>query len=401
MFATLKRIKKLRKLFRPALEYWEAVLKYNGLWSHSENELALLRAAARTLELQKETAEVLREMRVLQSTVAAQSGTLQKQHSRILHTLGHVCHSLDWQDDGPKAIQALRTGMLKLQEQIECLQGRRRTMPDENITSDYVRHNPELRLMAYLYPDLPNHTAIDVGANIGDVSEHLLNSGYEVYAIEPFTPTFERLSVRLGRREGFHGIQAALGPADGTGVLHLVEDISAGKTHADESVYPSLVLHSMPSDLVFSGKAEVTVRSLESLHLASQIPADASLVKIDTEGYDIEVIRGMGEHFYPVVITEFWDPEHTFGKTGAQNRLGDLVRIMSDRGYAWHVVLFRVEGSNDVRFLCNCTHVPPTSWGNVFFFRDEHLFEKSSLWCSNCLEPYNISAPSRPVVSRD
>ncbi len=401
MFATLKRIKKLRKLFLPALEYWEAVLKQNGLWSRTESELALLRAAARTLELQKETAEVLREMRVLQNTLAAQSGTLQKQHGRILHSLEHICHSLDWQDDGPKAIRDLRTGMQKLQEQIEYLQGRRRTMPDETAISDYVRHNPELRLMAYLYPDLPNHTAIDVGANIGDVSEHLLNSGYEVYALEPFAPTFERLSARLGKREGFHGIQAALGPADGTGVMHLVEDISAGKKHADRSVYSSLVLHSMPPGLVFSGKAEVTVRSLESLHRASEIPANAGLVKIDTEGYDIEVIRGMGEHFYPVVITEFWDPGHSFGKAGAQNRLDDLVHIMNDRGYAWHVVLFRVEGSNDVRFLCNSTQVPAGSWGNVFFFRDDRLFEKSSLWCSSCLESYNSSVSRQPAVSQD
>jgi hypothetical protein len=37
----------------------------------------------------------------------------------------------------------------------------------------------------------------------------------------------------------------------------------------------------------------VTVKNMAGLHKVKVIPKDISLVKIDTEGYDLEVIRGM------------------------------------------------------------------------------------------------------------
>ncbi|MGC8714323.1 MAG: hypothetical protein ACP5RH_18205, partial [Leptodesmis sp.] len=39
--------------------------------------------------------------------------------------------------------------------------------------------DPETRLMAYLYSYLPSRCAIDIGANIGEVSNKLLEAGYE------------------------------------------------------------------------------------------------------------------------------------------------------------------------------------------------------------------------------
>src|SRR5579883_1612354 len=59
--------------------------------------------------------------------------------------------------------------------------------------SDYFFGNPELGLLEFLYSFLPSRSVIDVGAHIGDVSEHLLNTGFEVYAFEPYPESYQRL----------------------------------------------------------------------------------------------------------------------------------------------------------------------------------------------------------------
>ena len=57
----------------------------------------------------------------------------------------------------------------------------------------------------------------------------------------------------------------------------------------------------MPEGLAFRETVPVTVRKLASLHREDIVPAEVSYVKVDTEGYDLEVIKGMEDYRYPVV----------------------------------------------------------------------------------------------------
>ncbi len=275
-------------------------------------------------------------------------------------------------------------------------------------TSRYELLNPEVDLLAHLAPHIPVRTAIDVGANLGQMSTPLLDLGFEVHAFEPFPPVFERLRQRLSGRPGFFPHSSALGSADGEMDLHLATDRSGGAYGDDTTLYSSLVVHAMPPDLPLSSSLRVPVRSLASLHRTAEVPADVGIVKIDTEGYDLQVIRGMGEHRYSLVMAEFWDPEMEFGKAGALNRLEDLVSEMRGRGYAWHVVLFRVWGEGGVGYYCNRSASVERSWGNVLFFRDHGLFEHARRWCAASVPEARFSAkvvtsehvaPTRPVAN--
>ena len=111
------------------------------------------------------------------------------------------------------------------------------------------------------------------------------------------------------------------------------------------------------------------------------------LVKIDTEGFDLEVIRGMGDYRYPVVITEFWDEKFPFGQSGAYNHIQDLVPAMKKRGYLWHIVLYRVWGSHKVSFYANLPRSVENAWGNIFFFQDYTVFSQALRWCSGLIVP--------------
>jgi FkbM family methyltransferase len=266
-------------------------------------------------------------------------------------------------------------------------------------TSDYVSTNPELGLMSFLYSHLPGRRALDIGAHVGQVSEHLLGAGYEVYAFEPYPPSHARLAERLGGQPGFHAFNLALGSADGELPLHLATDSSDDARYDDPTVFNSLARHGMPEGLSFHHTVPVEVRRLSDLHRDGIVPPDISLVKIDTEGYDLEVIRGMDDHRYPVVVVEFWDTHTPFARQGLLYRVEEMAGEMRQRGYHWYIVLYRVWGENQIGFFCNHDRPVPNSWGNIVFFRESDTFAQAQQWCSAVL-PRTYFKPVAPSRSR-
>ena len=257
---------------------------------------------------------------------------------------------------------------------------------------EFTRENPDVGLLEYLYSFLDNSNAIDVGANVGLVSERLLKAGYSVYAFEPYEPVFQTLQHNLGSNKRFHACKFAIGSSDGTMDFHIASDLSGKGKWGDPTLYNSLVDHPMLDDCKFTQTLPVQVRSLESLRRTGEIPQSAGLLKIDTEGFDLEVIRGMGDARYPVVMTEFWDSEHPFGLSG-NGKLQDTVAEMKARGYAWHVVIYRVDETSTLSYYLNRDQTVPKSWGNAIFFHDHAVFVRAAGWCESVL-PHTISFDS-------
>lgn len=244
--------------------------------------------------------------------------------------------------------------------------------------------NSEIGLLEYLSTFLSDKTAIDVGANVGKFSERLLKAGYTVYAFEPYAPAFETLS-KVSKSEKFHSYPYALGPKDTTMELHIASDLSSGKKW-DATLFNSLVEHPMLDDCKFTKTQSVKVRSLDSLEKSAEIPAQAGLLKIDTEGYDLDVIRGMGKGNYPIVMAEFWDSKHPFGMSGNGN-LEAIVVEMQKRGYDSHLVIYHIDETATISFYANRPDTLPKSWGNVLFFKDREIFLKALAWCEEVLAP--------------
>jgi FkbM family methyltransferase len=262
------------------------------------------------------------------------------------------------------------------------------------VVTDHPYFNDmDSELMAYLYSYLPSNRAIDIGSHRGDVANRLLQAGYEVYAFEPFPPVLKKLTERLGDNPHLHIFPLAVGGANEERELHIVSDEKLLADPNDQPLYPdadytllsSLNKHSLPEGLVFTETVPIFVKTLESLHLSSEIPSDIGLVKIDTEGSDLEVILGMGDNRYPLVVAEFWDPKFPFAYFGANNKLEDMVAEMKRRGYDWFIVIYKIFASNDVSYYCNNKFSIENSWGNVFFFQDYQVFSTALQWCSSVM----------------
>jgi SAM-dependent methyltransferase len=82
----------------------------------------------------------------------------------------------------------------------------------------YAKHRPSYpeELLSFLKQQVPSPAAVaDVGSGTGILTELLLESGYEVYAVEPNTPMRAAAEQRLRDHAGFHTVN---GTAESTGL---------------------------------------------------------------------------------------------------------------------------------------------------------------------------------------
>jgi FkbM family methyltransferase len=254
--------------------------------------------------------------------------------------------------------------------------------------------NPEFLLLAHLVSYFEEPIAFDVGANEGALTKVLLDAGFEVYAFEPYPPSVDKLRKNLGDNSRLHVLGIAVGSEDTTLALHIAEG-GSDQTGEDPSVYNTFRPHFVASEVSFSTELQVPVRSLSSLVAKKEAPSKFQILKVDTEGFDLEVIRGLGQLQPAVVQTEFWGEGFLFVKQqeAAKLALGrEIIKEMRSRGYRWNLIMFRQEGVPAIRLAANLANVPDRSWGNIFFFTDYRLFEEAYRWSQGALPQYVYSA---------
>ena len=233
---------------------------------------------------------------------------------------------------------------------------------------------PELQVLAHLAPALSPRLAIDVGAHHGVFSGVLLDLGFTVHALEPNPEARAELVRRLDGRAGLTIHPVAAGAAEGEAELGLVADPSGRYT--DPTQFASLAGLPLPEGLVRAGSLRVQVRRLDTLLRDRGLPTP-SVVKVDAEGFDLEVLRGLGDVRPEVLLVEFWDEALPFSAPGARNRLPDLVAHARAHGAPWHLVIFRRWGDDRPAFYANWAAAPERSWGNVIFFTSREHFERA------------------------
>ncbi|AKV67013.1 MULTISPECIES: FkbM family methyltransferase [Microcystis] len=365
-------------------------LQTNHSQSQKQHELTLDTFQKIASQSQKQNELTLDTFQKIASDVRLDS---QKHNDIILDSFQRIYEAYQQQSDAVfGTIQKIQENLHQISEDNRQIFEDIHSQKYKVITDQQYFQDLDIELMTYLYSYLPHRLAVDIGANRGDVSSRLLQAGYQVYAFEPFPAVIDKLKNRLGDHPNFRLFPFALGSENQTQELHIATDETPDNTYQDASFYSSLTKHSLSEGLVFTDTIPVTVKTLASLQDAEELPKDIGLVKIDTEGFDLEVIKGMGNYRYPVVVAEFWDKNFPFGRSGAMNQLPDLVKAMKERDYHWHLVIYRIWGSSDVSYYCNSAYSLDNSWGNVFFFQDYQVFHQALLWCASVMPATYFSA---------
>jgi FkbM family methyltransferase len=267
------------------------------------------------------------------------------------------------------------------------------------LPEDHFLHSePEYYLAAFLYSFLPTRTVLDVGANVGDFAEVVSDSGYQVYAFEPFPATFERLKARMAGRSSVKAFNFALGSKETTLPLYIATESSEARQD-DPSLYNTFQPHFVRESLAFAETIEVPVRTIISLVKGSELPEQIDFLKVDTEGFDLEVIKGLGSLRPAVVQTEFWGDDFLFVRNEKNREIfvssAEIIREMRNRDYFWNIIVFRVEAENYVRFGTNLASAPKMAWGNMLFFRDHKLFLEAMRWCLGALPRFQALTPAK------
>jgi FkbM family methyltransferase len=136
---------------------------------------------------------------------------------------------------------------------------------------------------------LSRPVVVDVGAHAGEYAGLVLAAAPDarLYSVEPHPGTFARLE-QAARTRGFTAIQAACGAASGAAQLSDYADRPDGSQHA--SLYAGVIgsVWGRPAAVV-----NVDVTTVDAL--AEQHGLEAiDLLKIDTEGAELDVLRGAG-----------------------------------------------------------------------------------------------------------
>ena len=134
---------------------------------------------------------------------------------------------------------------------------------------------------------------IDVGAHEGEYAKRLRDGGYDgrIVSFEPVPRAFEALAAEANDDQGWHVHQLALGRDDGTTTMNVVPGTLS-------SIRPPTELGARRYKRLRDPEhVEVSVRRLDAMldELLDGLDRPRPYLKLDTQGFDLDVFAGAGE----------------------------------------------------------------------------------------------------------
>jgi len=176
-------------------------------------------------------------------------------------------------------------------------------------------------------------TILDIGANVGQFASMVRRAGFggRIISCEPLAGAYRELSGRARRDDRWTPLQTAVGREPGTTTIN----VSANSFSSSVRTMTDAHLTNAPgSGYISTERADVTtVRDLMKEH--SVVPG-RTLLKIDTQGFEDEVLAGAGEHLdeFAAIQLELSMVELYEG----QSLFDDHYELMREHGYRLHII---------------------------------------------------------------
>ena len=171
-------------------------------------------------------------------------------------------------------------------------------------------------------------TVLDVGANVGQYAVLTRSAGFDgrIISCEPLGGAYGELSQRAARDDRWTALNTAVGAEPGTARINVSENSFSS------SIRPMTDAHldTAPQSRVIATE-EVPVTTVEQIVADHDVVPERTLLKIDTQGFEDEVLRGAGDLVGRVAAIQI---ELSFVELYAGQQLfDDLVARMGTAGY--------------------------------------------------------------------
>lgn len=128
-------------------------------------------------------------------------------------------------------------------------------------------------------------TCLDCGANIGNVTETLLETGSYVFAFEPDPVAFEKLEKRFSGNDRVALKQEAVGVDSGSVKLFRHKDFETDDHHTISST--------LFAEKKNTGTNFVEVEKTNLLNFIENFDGEIDLLKMDIEGAEVDILEGI------------------------------------------------------------------------------------------------------------
>ncbi|MEQ9008594.1 MAG: FkbM family methyltransferase [Ekhidna sp.] len=239
--------------------------------------------------------------------------------------------------------------------------------------ADYLSQDTEIKLLSVIVQFLDTRNFIDIGAEKGAFAQCLLEKGLPGVLIEPLPAHQLTLTELVERNPGARLLPFAISDSDADGELFIAKNSDG----VELDHFHSLQKARAPGVFEHQMSIPVRCRSLSSLKEEGLIPDFIGILKIDTEGNDLRVLKGMGSLRPEIVVCEYFSNEIYDGWT--ESSADVIVRYMEELGYNKYLITKRVSGLEFIGVMSTTCH--DRQWGNLFFFKNETF--------SDCLQEIN------------
>lgn len=202
---------------------------------------------------------------------------------------------------------------------------------------------------------------VDVGAEKGSFASAMISLGMRGAMFEPM-PRHQQVLAEIAHASGSAAYAYAIDERDGVRDLFVATDEQGDELDFFHS------LHKLESETRFhhSRAIRVACRSIASLVADGVIPPRVGILKTDTEGNDVSVLKGLGALRPELVVCEYFTEGLYSGWESSRPEVA--ISLLRSIGYGRYIATKRVGefeycAASPAGFL-------PKQWGNLFFVSD-------------------------------
>jgi FkbM family methyltransferase len=192
----------------------------------------------------------------------------------------------------------------------------------------YPAPEPEMDRRQKIVQGFNISVLLDVGANVGQYASQMRMFGYKnkIISFEPLKEAFEKLKIAAAKDQNWRVENYGLGAVNSRSLINV------SRNSFSSSVLNMLPKHlSVAPESEYVAREEIEIKRLDSIASAFFVPREKIMLKIDTQGFEKQVLEGAGNLLGSICLLQvemslvpLYEGEHT---------LVEMINYLKEKGF--------------------------------------------------------------------